>query len=88
MWMTQHRESDAPSEGLGVERRPRPTLIASCAGGNCPAIFRTTHGTLVIQGRAITGDTAGIEPGPGEALVEVPESLFADLLGDAGRTQP
>jgi hypothetical protein len=56
---------------LGLE-----LITTLCGGGHCPTVYRTNRGTLVVQGYAVTAETAGIDLPPGELLVEIP----ADLL--------
>jgi hypothetical protein len=62
--------------------------IAECAGGTCPTIYRTTRDTLVVQGTVVDPESVDVELGPGELLVEIPESLLAGLLADRERPAP
>nr|WP_296074752.1 hypothetical protein [uncultured Actinoplanes sp.] len=59
----------------GPEVALRP-IAAQCAAGCCPTIYRTDRDTLVIQGKPIAAETAGINLAPGEILVEIPEGLL------------
>jgi len=63
---------------LGLRR-----ISASCAGGSCPAVYRTSKGTLVVQGTPVSAEAAGIDLPPGEILVEIPEDLLNSI--DYGR---
>jgi hypothetical protein len=56
-------------------------LTTSCANGACPDVFRSKDGGVVVRGIAVPPTDAGIEVGPGEALVEIP----ADVLLEAAR---
>jgi hypothetical protein len=44
-------------------------------------VYRTNRGTLLVQGKAVTAENAGIDLPPGELLVEIPAELLtrADL---------
>lgn len=53
-----------------------------CKNGNCPTIYRTDRGTLVVQGYAVAPEQAeGLAIPAGESLVEIP----LDVLQDAAR---
>jgi len=53
-----------------------------CKNGNCPTIYRTDRGTLVVQGYAVGPEQAeGLTIPAGESLVEIP----LDVLQDAAR---
>jgi hypothetical protein len=54
-----------------------------CGGGHCPTVYRTNRGTLVVQGYAVTAETAGVDLPPGELLVEIPADLL-HAARDAG----
>jgi hypothetical protein len=57
------------------------TFVAGrCAGGDCPTIYQTDQGTLVIQGYAFDAATGGVSLPPGEQMVEIPAELFADWV--------
>jgi hypothetical protein len=61
------------------------TLLRSeCANTRtCPNINATDQGTLVVQGRAVSGNAhADLPLGSGEAVVEVPLALLAELAVD------
>jgi hypothetical protein len=78
--MTSDEES-----GLGVAADGGLTLIASsCGAGSCPAVYRTSTGTFVIQGFAVDAEGIGVELAEGELLVEIPAGLLAEVL----RSQP
>lgn len=48
-----------------------------CGGGTCPTVYRTNRGTLVVQGYAVTPQSAGVALPDGELLVEIPADLLA-----------
>jgi hypothetical protein len=51
-------------------------VLASCSGGHCPTIFSVDDGeSLLIQGYAISPQTAGVEVPAGEQLVRIPAEL-------------
>ena len=53
-------------------------LVAPCATGECPTIFQTDRGTLVLQGYLFNPDDAGAEVPPGEQMIEVPVALLTE----------
>ena len=57
----------------------RVTNVATlCPDGNCPAVYLTDRGTLMVRGYAV--DSSGqteIVVVPGEAVVEIPQELVA-----------
>jgi hypothetical protein len=64
----------------GPASPPVLTQVAGCAGGSCPAVYRTDRGTYVIQGSAVHPMPAGITSSPDEVLVEIPAELIAEML--------
>ena len=65
--MSRHEEKTEPLDLV---------KIATCSAGTCPTIYRTQRDTLVVQGNAVAPESVDIELGPGELLVEIPESLL------------
>lgn len=57
----------------------RLTNVATlCPDGNCPAVYLTDRGTLMVRGYAVDpSGQAKIEVVPGEAVVEIPLELVA-----------
>jgi hypothetical protein len=53
-------------------------LVAGCAGGECPTIYMSDRGTLVLQGYIFDPATAGAEIPAGEQMIEVPVELLAN----------
>ncbi len=53
----------------------------NCAGSGCPATYRTSRGTLAVQGWTMTGD-GGIDMPAGEGIVEIPGDV-EDAIGRA-----
>jgi hypothetical protein len=53
-------------------------LVSYCAAGECPTIYRTDHGTLVLQGYVFEPQTAGTTVPAGEQMVEIPAELLAE----------
>jgi hypothetical protein len=61
------------------------TLLAtSCKNGDCPSVYLSDRGTLVIQGDAIAAAN-GMRLGHGEQAVEVPMNIIEEALRALGR---
>jgi hypothetical protein len=58
----------------------------ACAGGDCPTIYVTDRGTVVVQGYLVRPEDAGVSIPDGEVLVEIPPGLLATAV--EGMTQP
>jgi hypothetical protein len=56
-------------------------VTANCAGSGCPATYRTSRGTLAVQGWTMAGD-GGISVPDGEGIVEIPADV-EDSIGEA-----
>jgi hypothetical protein len=56
-------------------------IANECSGGDCPTVYATDRGTVVVQGYLLQAEAAGISVPDGESLVEIP----LDLLGTAVR---
>nr|WP_189131741.1 hypothetical protein [Wenjunlia tyrosinilytica] len=52
-----------------------------CGQSDCPNVYRTEKGTLVVQGDVFKGFT----PPEGEGLVEIPESVLREAFYALGR---
>jgi hypothetical protein len=53
-------------------------LVAElCGAGECPTVYRTDRGTLVIQGYRFDPAQAGASVPAGEQMVEIPAELIA-----------
>ncbi|MCI0386622.1 hypothetical protein [Streptomyces sp. CNQ085] len=52
-----------------------------CGEDDCPNVYRTERGTLVVQGYL----TDAFTPPRGEGLVEIPESVFLEAVRALGR---
>ncbi|GLY07884.1 MULTISPECIES: hypothetical protein [Actinoplanes] len=61
---------------------PRPVqaemISGACSTGSCPTVYRTAHGSLVVQGGVVPGGVAGVELPEGETFVEIPLELLLD----------
>ena len=58
-------------------------LLRGCSDGKtCPAVHQTDHGTVVIQGWAVTDAEAlrQLRLPAGELAVEIPAELVAEVL--------
>jgi hypothetical protein len=59
--------------------KPQLTFITKvCGGGSCPTVYRTDRDTFLVQGYAVTPETAGVDVPAGEQLVEIPMELLAE----------
>jgi hypothetical protein len=54
--------------------RLTPLTDSGCGTLNCPQVYLSDRGTVVVQGAALTA--AEVTLGPGEALVEIPLEIF------------
>jgi hypothetical protein len=72
----------APDAGPPPAAAPtRLTFVAGrCAGGDCPTVYQTDRGTLVIQGYAFNAAAGGVSLPAGEQMVEIPVELLADWV--------
>lgn len=53
-------------------------LATLCPDGNCPAIYETDRGTLMVRGYAVDpSEQTEIEVVPGESVIEIPKELVA-----------
>jgi len=68
----------APQSYQGLQ-----VVASSCNAGSCPTVYRTHHGTLVVQGYTVTQQT-GVELPDGEMLVEIPLELLAEAARAVG----
>jgi hypothetical protein len=71
--------NDLSLNGASVAPAPTVTLevVANrCGGGECPTVYRTDRGTLVVQGYAFEPALAGMEVPAGERMVEIPVELL------------
>ncbi|MDE3721427.1 hypothetical protein PWG71_08500 [Nocardiopsis sp. N85] len=59
-------------------------LSGDCNRDDCPGIYSTDKGTVVVQGALLT-DTTGLTPSPGEAAVEIPVHLIEEAARALGR---
>jgi hypothetical protein len=53
-------------------------IATTCSSGTCPTIYRSGHGTLVVQGYAVSVAAAGVAVPAGELLVEIPVELLME----------
>jgi hypothetical protein len=62
-------------------------LAAWCAHGDCPTVYETDRGTVVVQGYPVDPAAVGLSVPAGESLVEIPAELLARVTG-AARSGP
>ena len=58
-------------------------LTGECENGNCPTIYVSERGTLVVQGDAVS-HADGLELGVGEQAVEVSVQMLREALSALG----
>jgi hypothetical protein len=69
---------EAGPAGVSVPADLELTIISTtCGGGSCPTVYLTDRGTVVVQGKAVAAENAGIEVPEGELLVVFPRVLWA-----------
>ncbi|MGW1781637.1 hypothetical protein ACWCQQ_21185 [Streptomyces sp. NPDC002143] len=51
-----------------------------CSQNDCPNVYRTVNGSIIVQGDA----SDVFQPPPGEALVEIPESVLREAVRALG----
>jgi hypothetical protein len=62
-------------------------LATLCPDANCPAIYQTDRGTLMVRGYVVEPSAeTEIEVVPGEAVVEIPTELVARVAAQLGET--
>src|SRR5213595_2167688 len=64
---------------------PTPTVTLEvvanrCGGGECPTVYKTDRGTLVVQGYTFEPGHAGVTLPSGEQMIEIPVELLTDYL--------
>lgn len=59
-------------------------LVGGCDDGDCPTIYTTDRGTVVIQGDRVSR-ADGLKLGRGEDAVEIPLDLLREALSALGR---
>lgn len=59
-------------------------LAGTCQEDDCPTVFLSDRGTLVLQGDAVTM-AAGLKLGAGEQAVELPVALIREALSALGQ---
>ena len=55
-------------------------VTVRCGGGECPTVYKTSRGTLVVQGYVFEPGHAGVSLPSGEQMVEIPVALLAEYL--------
>jgi hypothetical protein len=68
-----------------AQDQPLAPLLAvanRCSAGQCPTVYLSNSGTLVIQGYPVTAERAGIDLPAGEGLVEIPLGLLTEAARD------
>jgi hypothetical protein len=73
--MTDHRIADEQ-----VALAPLRAVANRCASGNCPTVYVSGSGTLVVQGYAVSAESAGVDLPDGETMVEIPLELFTEAV--------
>ncbi|MFM9368751.1 hypothetical protein [Streptomyces sp. Da 82-17] len=58
-------------------------LATTCDKSDCPTIYKTDRGTILVQGETPTGH--GLDLPAHESLVEIPIELIQKAFGDSAR---
>jgi hypothetical protein len=75
-----NRISSGTGDGGQSSIRPLQAVANKCTSGQCPTVYTTGAGTVVVQGFAVSSDRAGIDLPEGEMLVEIPLDLLAEAV--------
>ena len=59
-------------------------LAGTCEVNECPTVYRTDRGTLVVQGDLVA-DADGLTLGTGEQAVEIPLGLLREAFSALGQ---
>jgi hypothetical protein len=71
---------DLHSRGNSTPAVTLTPVAAWCGNGECPTVYTTDRGTLVVQGYALEPDHAGMAIPAGEQMVEIPAELLTNYL--------
>ena len=66
-----------------TDRRSSPLRVlaaSACTQGQCPTVYESSPGTIVVQGYVVSAATAGIDVPEGEMLVEIPSRLLIEAV--------
>jgi hypothetical protein len=74
-------------EHTALPSLPIVVVTDGCGGGTCPTIYRTASGSYLVQGRRVAASDVGIDVPADETIVEIPESLVAELIDGGRRAQ-
>jgi hypothetical protein len=75
-----HDASDGRSEVRKPALAPLRPVANRCNSGNCPTVYMSGAGTLVVQGYAVSAERADVDLPDGESLVEIPLDLLTEAL--------
>lgn len=75
----------ARTKGVEMDGRTALTRLTGtgsgeCGQNDCPNVYRTDRGTLVVQGATFEGFT----PPEGETLAEIPEAVLREAVRALG----
>lgn len=56
-------------------------IAGDCKGDDCPKVFTTSRGSIVVQGDQVTSVTTP----DGEAAVEIPRNVWEEAVRALGR---
>ena len=77
--MVNRTFQDEP-DGASVSLAPLRAVANRCATANCPTVYVSGSGSLVVQGYAVSAERAGIDLPDGEMLVEIPIDLLTEAV--------
>lgn len=64
---------------------PLRAVANKCASGQCPTVYASGTGSVVVQGFTVSAERAGFEVPDGEVLVEVPLELLTEAVRNLTR---
>ena len=74
---------NSASSGVRAHNVNLDLVAELCGAGECPTVYRTDRGTLVIQGYRFDPADAGTTVPAGEQMVEIPAELIAHYVRNA-----
>ncbi|GAB7036244.1 MULTISPECIES: hypothetical protein [Catenuloplanes] len=69
-----------PTAAATESHTPLRLLASSCTQGQCPTVYASSPGKVVVQGYIVSAASAGIDVPEGEMLVEIPSHLLIEAF--------
>jgi hypothetical protein len=64
----------------GRSLAPLQAVANKCSAGNCPTVYKTGAGTLVVQGYVVAASNTDVDLPAGETMVEIPYELLIEAV--------